>query len=514
MAKEVQVIKASLQDDREKVLRVAAYCRVSTDSEDQINSFVAQVKYYNDYIRHNDQMTLVDIYADEGVTGTAIQKRDDFKRLINDCKNGKIDRVLVKSVTRFARNSLECIETVRKLKSYGTSIYFENDNIDTELMNSEMILYIKSAFAQGESMSASKRMSTSIRMRMENGSFTPTAVPYGYKANEGVWEIVPEEAEDIKEIFRLCLAGYGVNLILREMRNRSDRIVWTKGRVHYILSNEKYTGDCLFQKYFTPTVLPLKTHVNRGELPKYLYSSTHTAIISKDEFERVQVIMAERATKYNHGIRGDVDFFKGKIFCRQCGWVFRKIERKSGWVWMCSKKGHIDVVCHSASYTDEQIQRAFIKMYNSLKRNERVIVDETLSQFVALRKRINNGNNAISEIDIEIASLSEQNATYSKLYANQIINETIYFEKTDKIKRQITELRSRRLKLLNEDEDERCIEGIRELKRILDDNDYQQEMNFKLFEQIVEKVFAEQDGSLTFKLKCELELNVGGENGK
>lgn len=509
MAKEVKVIKATVRDEKENFLRVAAYCRVSTDSEDQLNSFVAQVKYYNDFIRQNEQMILVDIYADEGITGTSIQKRDDFKRLIKDCKNGKIDRVLVKSVTRFARNSLECIETVRQLKSYGTSIYFENDNIDTEHMNSEMILYIKSAFAQGEALSASKRMSTSIRMRMENGNFIPSSVPYGYKANGKTWEIVPEEAEDIKEIFRLYLSGYGVNLILREMRKRSSRIVWTRARIHYILSNEKYIGDCLFQKYYTPPILPLKLRVNKGEVPKYLYSSAHPAIISKEDFAHVQEILAKKTAMFNRRNLEEVAFFKRKIFCRQCGWVFRKIERKNGWVWMCSKKGEIDANCHSKCYTDNQVKEAFIKMYNKLKRNERVILDETLSQFMALRKRINNGNNAIAEIDSEIASLSEQNATYSSLYESQIIDETIYFEKSDRIKRQITELRSRRLKLLNEDEDERCIEKIRELKRVVNENDYQQGMNYILFNQVVDKILAEQDGSLTFRLKCELELNVG-----
>lgn len=148
--KEVKVIKPTLVDNQ--TLRVAAYCRVSTDSTDQQNSFFAQVKYYNDFIRGNDKMVLVDIYADEGITGTSVDKREEFKRMMNDAKNCKIDRVLVKSVTRFARNSLECIEAVRKLKSYGVSILFENDHIDTDTMNSEIILYIKSAFAQGEAL--------------------------------------------------------------------------------------------------------------------------------------------------------------------------------------------------------------------------------------------------------------------------------------------------------------------------------------------------------------------------
>ena len=151
--------------------RVGIYVRVSTDDVRQTTSFELQKKYYEDFVTKHPNWTLVKIYADEGISGTLMDKRDEFKRLLKDCKNRKIDRVLVKSVTRFARNSLECIEAVRELKSYGVSVFFENDKIDTENMNSEMLLYIKSAFAQNESMSLSKRMVQSIRMRMEEGTY-------------------------------------------------------------------------------------------------------------------------------------------------------------------------------------------------------------------------------------------------------------------------------------------------------------------------------------------------------
>ena len=163
--REIRVIKPTKNNDKEK-LRVAAYCRVSTDSDDQINSFIAQVRYYNDYIREQPDMVLVDVYADEGITGTCMNKRDEFNRMMKDCRAGKIDRIFVKSVSRFARNSLECIESVRELKKCGTTIFFENDGIDSKTMNHELILYIKSAFAQGESMSASKRVRRSNQMRM------------------------------------------------------------------------------------------------------------------------------------------------------------------------------------------------------------------------------------------------------------------------------------------------------------------------------------------------------------
>ena len=150
--KQVKVIMPTIGDNAVRKLRVAAYCRVSTDSEDQLNSFLAQVRYYTDFINRSANMILVDVYADEGITGTCVNKRDEFLRMVKDCKLGRIDRIYVKSVSRFARNSLECIENIRLLKSYGVSVLFENDGIDTENMNSEMILYIKSAFAQSESL--------------------------------------------------------------------------------------------------------------------------------------------------------------------------------------------------------------------------------------------------------------------------------------------------------------------------------------------------------------------------
>ena len=176
--REIKMIKPTKgRGDTDKI-RVAAYCRVSSDGDDQLNSFYAQMKYYTDYIRRAPNMELVDIYADEGITGTEIKKRPEFQRMLRDCQNRKLDRVLVKSVTRFSRNSLECIEAVRQMSECGVSVFFENDNLDTATMNSEMMLYIKSAFAQGEALSASKRMTTSVRMRMENGTYVTAVPPY------------------------------------------------------------------------------------------------------------------------------------------------------------------------------------------------------------------------------------------------------------------------------------------------------------------------------------------------
>lgn len=220
--KDVKIIRPTKGLCGDRKLRVAAYCRVSTSSVDQENSFIAQVKYYNDFLNRSENMELVDIYADEGITGTSTNKRDDFNRMIKDSSLGKIDRIFVKSVSRFARNSLECIENIRLLKSYGTTVLFENDAIDTETMNSEMILYIKSAFAQSESLSGSKRVSTAIRMKMENGEFYNYTAPFGYKAENKTLIPIPEEAEIVIRIFREYIGGKGIGKIVADLNTKRE----------------------------------------------------------------------------------------------------------------------------------------------------------------------------------------------------------------------------------------------------------------------------------------------------
>ena len=218
----VQIIRPSSElSTEDQKIKAAAYCRVSTDSDDQENSFLAQVKYYSDYIGSREDMILVDIYADEGITGTAMSKREEFKRLLSDAKLGRIDRVFCKSVSRFARNSLECIESIRALKDCGTTVVFENDNIDTKTMNSEMVLYVKSAFAQSEALAGSARVSSAYRMKMENGTFTTYCAPFGYRLVNGNLEIIPEEAEIVRKIFNMYLSGLGINSISAKLNREA-----------------------------------------------------------------------------------------------------------------------------------------------------------------------------------------------------------------------------------------------------------------------------------------------------
>lgn len=506
--KEVQVIRPTIGEEAGKLLRVAAYCRVSTDSDDQINSFIAQVKYYNDFIRRSENMTLVDIYADEGITGTCVNKRDEFLRMMSDSKKGKIDRVLVKSVSRFARNSLECIENIRLLKSYGTTVLFENDGIDTEKMNSEMILYIKSAFAQNEALATSKRVSTAARMRFQQGDCSVYTVPVGFTSENGVLIPIPEYIPVIERIFREYLSGKGAGRIVEELNaeNCMDKH-WTITGIKYILSNEKYIGDCLWQKNYTPAQLPLKRRRNHGEVDKYYISNTHEPMIDKELFYAVQRKLERNKTAFGDRKQFERSVFTGLIKCGDCGCIYKRKETQSGTYWICSKTGVAGRQCKTHNTRENDIKQAFVRLFNRLKKYEDETVSYLLNQIVALKAKISSQSSAIGEIDTEIATLCDKNSMLTKLKARNIIDDVSYFEQTSEIQRKLTDLRRRRIKLLNDDEDEACIEQIRILKKVIDEQqDYLIRFNEDIFNSIIDNITILDTDEALFHLKCGLNL--------
>jgi len=506
--REVKVIRAASEIADKDILRVAAYCRVSTDSDDQVNSFIAQVKYYNDFIRLSDGMELVDIYADEGITGTSVSKRDEFKRMLKDSRLGKIDRVYVKSVTRFARNSLECIESIRILKSNGTTVYFENDGIDTETMNSEMILYIKSAFAQSESLSGSKRVSTACRMRMENGTFVTTTAPFGYRLENKRLVVVPEEAEIVRRIYSLYLCGIGVNKIVTELNAAAKEYApWGRERIRYVLHNEKYIGDSLWQKSFTPAELPLRQKLNKGEVDKYYAEGTHEAILDKETFYKVQQLLNKETEKVSGRAAPTKRAYTKILYCGDCGCAYKPKSPKDKKRWVCSKSGTEGCACNSTPITETELEKTFVSFYNRLKQHEELIIQKTLSKLTGFKKRITLSSDSISDIDREIAALSEENSMYSRFYQQGIVDEITFREQTGAVNSRINELRSRRQKLLHEDEDEACIEIFREMKEQLSGMpDAILWFDAEIFHTLISRVYVISKDALAFELKCGLKL--------
>ena len=296
----VIVIEAAERSETQK-LRVAAYCRVSSDSSDQLNSFMAQTHYYTDLITQNPNWIMADIYADEGISGSSWGSRPEFQRLLDDCLRGRVIRILVKSISRFARNTKECLETIRSLKAIGVGVWFEEQNIDTSQVSGELLTAVFAAIAQKESESISENQRWSYQHRMQSGTFLPSSMPYGYVIRDRKIEIDEEQAEVVREIFSSYLSGMN----MREIANRlndagipvksgKEEYRWQYTAISYILSNEKYIGDSLWQKTYSTDTFPVQRFKNNGEREQYYAAGTHPPIIDRATFQAVQELKAVR----------------------------------------------------------------------------------------------------------------------------------------------------------------------------------------------------------------------------
>lgn len=285
-------------------LRAAAYCRVSTDQEEQLTSYEAQVAYYTDKIMSNPEWTLAGIFADEGITGTSVKKRTNFLRMIRLCRKGKIDIILTKSISRFARNTVDCLNYIRELKELGIAVIFENENINTMKADTEIIITMLAGFAQAQSESISQNVRWGKRQAFKSGkvSFQYSRI-YGYERGENDKpRVIPEQAAVVRRIFQSYLAGSSVPDIKRMLEAEGiaaagGKPQWSVGALQYMLRNEKYCGDALLQKTFVENCISKKTRKNNGELPKYLVQNHHEAIIDRTLFEKVQAEIARRAGK-------------------------------------------------------------------------------------------------------------------------------------------------------------------------------------------------------------------------
>ena len=296
--KNVIVIEAAQKSEAQK-LRVAAYCRVSSDSSDQMNSFVAQLNHYTALISSKENWTLTDLYADAGISGTSAEKRPDFQRLLSDCRKGLVDKILVKSISRFARNTKECLEIIRELKSIGIGVCFEEQNIDTSNMSGELLTSVFAAIAQKESESLSAKMRWSYQYRMKSGTFLPSSVPFGYMLQGKKILINEENAEIVRYIFNAYLAGYGIAEIAEQLNQQKVlNRTWHCTMITRILSNERYIGDSLWQKTYATDDLPVRQVRNNGEREQYYAERTHPPIIALEVFQAVQALKSQRREKY------------------------------------------------------------------------------------------------------------------------------------------------------------------------------------------------------------------------
>ena len=288
--------------DKYHQLRVAAYCRVSTEQEEQQNSYQVQIDYYTDLINKNKEWELAGIFADEGISGTQTKKRTEFNKMIRLCKQRKIDLVLCKSISRFARNTVDTLEYVRQLKDLGIGVIFEKENINTLTMTSEFMIALYGSFAQAESESISKNVSWGVEKAFRDGKVRYSYNNlYGYrKGADGKPEIIPEEAEVVRLIYKLYLDGSTLRQVAQHLTNmkipKRECTEWNLIAVRSILSNEKYVGDALLQKTYTVDCITHKKAKNKGERAKYLVTDAHDAIIDRDTYNLVQQEMTRRSS--------------------------------------------------------------------------------------------------------------------------------------------------------------------------------------------------------------------------
>ena len=439
--------------EENKIIRLAAYCRVSSDSADQLHSFAAQIRYYKDYEQKHPEYKLVDIYADEGLTGTSMEKRDELNRLIRDCKKGKIDRIVVKSVSRFARNTQELLVCIRLLKELGISVYFEEQGIDTDKLNMEMIVTFPGMAAQQESESISGNMRWSYKKRMESGEFNCCNPAYGYILKDGQLMINEPQAAIIRRIFDLYLSGVGKQSIANILNDegvsrRYGKDKWYESTVHYILNNERYMGDALLQKSYTTETLPFKRKMNHGELPKYYVENSHPAIIDSATFGRAQEELARRSGKRKISRKAKTE--QGKysskyaltelLVCGECKSAYRRCtwtaSGKKKIVWRCINRiEYAKKYCHNSPSVEESVLQRAVMAAIMETANQNAEVLRTLKLHIGMglagEKSVDNSIDLqirIAEIDAEFKKMLDRVSTdtieaFDEETATRLMNE-------------------------------------------------------------------------------------------
>ena len=418
-------------------LRVAAYCRVSTDDEEQLTSYEAQKNYYTDKIMTNKEWTMAGIFADEGITGTSARKRPEFLRMIRQCKQGKIDVVLTKSISRFARNTVDCLNYVRALKELGIAVIFEKENMNTLEIDSEILITMLGAFAQSESESISANVRWGIRQAMKEGKATiQYKYLYGYrKGDDSKPEIIPDQAEVVRKIYDLFLSGTPVRgiqeyLNANSVPNINGEPKWARSAIDSILTNEKYCGDVLLQKTYIDDCINKKVKKNTGQLPMYLVQNHHEGIISRETFDATQAELARRSAgkspSKKNAPTGRSRYsskyaLSDRLYCGECGTryqrcTWRNRDGSKRIVWRCvSRVDYGNKYCHDSPTLDEEpLHRAILAAINSAVKDKDTIIYNLKSAMEKELAPVAGQQLSLSEIDNQLEQL---NTEFSKVLA-------------------------------------------------------------------------------------------------
>ena len=456
-----EVVRAS-----KRQLRVAAYCRVSTDDEEQLTSYEAQKNYYTDKIMTNKEWTMAGIFADEGITGTSARKRPEFLRMIRQCKQGKIDIVLTKSISRFARNTVDCLNYVRALKELGIAVIFEKENMNTLEIDSEILITMLGAFAQSESESISANVRWGIRQAMKEGKATiQYKYLYGYrKGDDSKPEIIPDQAEVVRKIYDLFLSGTPVRgiqeyLNANSVPNINGESKWARSAIDSILTNEKYCGDVLLQKTYIDDCINKKVKKNTGQLPMYLVQNHHEGIISRETFDATQAELARRSAgkspSKKNAPTGRSRYsskyaLSDRLYCGECGTryqrcTWRNRDGSKRIVWRCvSRVDYGNKYCHDSPTLDEEpLHRAILAAINSAVKDKDNIVYNLKAAMEKELAPAAGQQLSLSEIDDRLDQL---NTEFSKVLAeaSESGDQAAYSDRFREIMQKQTALKAQR----------------------------------------------------------------------
>ncbi|QRN86886.1 recombinase family protein [Clostridia bacterium] len=413
-------------ENQSAMKRVAAYARVSTDNDEQLSSFKAQRDYYVKHIHSKPDWKFVEIYTDEGISATSTKKRDGFNRMIKDAIGGKIDLIITKSVSRFARNTVDSLTTIRRLKEKNVEVFFEKENIYSLDSKGELMLTIMSSLAQEESQNISSNVKWGQRKRFADGK---VSLPYGRflgyeKGKDNIPQVVEKEAVVIRRIYRLFLEGKTPSNIARvltkeRIRTPGGKEKWSSSTVKSILMNEKYKGDAILQKTFTTDFLTKKKKINEGELPKYYVENSHQAIVDPETYELVQEEFKRR--KASGKTTSSINCFASRVTCGACGGFFgRKVwhsnTKYATTIWQCNNKFRKKTYCHTPHLKEEDLKKAFVGALNSLIESKEEILktcDEVMNTITDYTKEENEVRGIQEEADaigLVLEKLIGQNA--------------------------------------------------------------------------------------------------------
>ena len=495
-------------------LRVAAYCRVSTDSEEQLVSLATQRNHYEAYITANPDWEFAGIYYDEGITGTKKEKRPALLRLIDDCEHKKIDFIVTKSISRFARNTTDCLELVRKLLELTVYIYFEKENLNTGSMESELMLSILSGLAENESVSIAENSTWSIQRRFQNGTFKLAYAPYGYDVIEGKLVLQPEQAPIVKAMFDQTLAGIGTDAIAKELNAKKIPAKrgthWTATTVRGILKNENYTGDAIFQKTYTDS--HFNRHHNHGEKDKYRVEHHHEAIITKDMFEATQQVIRQRG-KEKGALPQDKKYqnrypFSGIIRCHQCGATFkRRIQggHNSYVAWCCATHVADTTKCSLKYIKEAALEYAFVTMMNKLIFGHAFVLKPLLASLRTLHS--NDSITVIQDLDTKLAENAEHQKTLAYLLTKKYLEPAMYQKGNNELLQEAEHWQHQKDSLVDFlNDDNKTVHDTRELLQYTCKAKMLTGFDEAVFQQFVEQILAYSRTNIGFKLKCGITL--------